>query len=242
VDDLIKPLGDAGVRVSFGTEISEEVHRQVRAFTSVLEREPADGIIEWVPSYTAVTVFYEPWNLSYKEAAEHIERLLQLAEEETIPEGRTWHLPVCYSSEFAPDLEGISESTGISPDEIVNRHVESVYTVYMLGFTPGFPYLGGMDPGIAVPRLTSPRSSVPAGSVGIAGEQTGVYSLTTPGGWRIIGKTPVKLYDPEREEPVFLRAGDKIRFRAVTKKEYEQIEEEINKGAYEVTVEGGRSS
>ncbi|WP_147803765.1 5-oxoprolinase subunit PxpB [Alkalicoccus halolimnae] len=231
---MIQPLGDSAVRVVFGKEISEQVHGKVRAFCRILEEMKPSGIIEWMPSYTAVTIFYDALHFSYKETEEWVKVLVKdLDSVETIP-ARTWSIPVCYEEEFAPDIEGVGERLGLHPNEIIDRHTKPLYTIFMLGFIPGFPYLGGMDSSIAAPRLEKPRSSVPAGSVGIAGEQTGIYSLTSPGGWRIIGRTPLKLYDRKKTLPVFLEAGDKLRFQAVTKQQFQEIQQKVEEGNFEL--------
>ncbi|SDO38531.1 5-oxoprolinase subunit PxpB [Alkalicoccus daliensis] len=234
----IGPLGDKAVRVNFGTEISEEIHLQVRAFCRLLESENITGVSEWVPAYTTVTVHYEPLECSYPSLKQELQQLTEKMKEISLTPGPVWKLPVCYGGEFGPDLKEAAAYTGLSEEEIIQRHTSACYTVYMMGFTPGFPYLGGMDKSIAVPRLETPRNAVPAGAVGIAGEQTGVYSLKTPGGWRIIGRTPVKLCDREAEVPVFLKAGDRIQFTAVTKEEFETIEKKIAEGTYELVQEG----
>lgn len=234
----IQPLGDAAVRIAFGREISEEVHGDVRMFCALLEKNPVPGIIEWVPAYAAVTVYYDPWYVSYEKVQKHIAALWEKKETVSLPEGTTWLIPVCYGDEYGPDLHDASAHTGMEVEEIVKKHAKPAYTVYMIGFTPGFPYLGGMDPSLAVPRLKQPRTSVPAGSVGIAGEQTGVYSLKSPGGWRIIGRTPVKLYDRLSETPVFLQAGDKIRFESINTEQFAEIEKEVEAGSYQVKQEG----
>jgi inhibitor of KinA len=239
---MIQPLGDSAVRVVFGKEISAKVHGKVRAFCMILEEMKPSGIIEWMPSYTAVTVFYDSLHFSYEETAEWVKVLVKdLDSMETIP-ARTWNIPVCYEGKFAPDIESIGERIGLHPNEIIERHTKPLYTIFMLGFIPGFPYLGGMDRTIAAPRLEKPRSSVPAGSVGIAGEQTGIYSLTSPGGWQIIGRTPLKLYDRKKTQPVFLEAGDKLRFQAVTEHKFQEIQQKVEEGSFELESQRGNES
>lgn len=233
-DIQLQPMGDAAVRVAFGRVISDEVHRKVRTFCAAMEKSALPGLLEWVPAYAAVTVYYDPWYVRYEEVLQHIHQIWEKKDDIALSPGKTWVLPVCYEGEFGSDLNDTAAYTGLDVKELVARHTAPSYTVYMIGFTPGFPYLGGMDSSIEAPRLENPRSAVPAGAVGIAGSQTGVYSLKSPGGWRIIGRTPVKLYDRLSDTPVFLQAGDRIRFKAVTSEEYSRIAREVEAGSYQV--------
>jgi inhibitor of KinA len=187
-------------------------------------------VIEWVPSYTAVTVLYHPAEVTYQRLVQSLERLAEQLDEEPLPQPRIISLPVCYGGEYGPDLEALAELCGKTPEEVIRIHSTAEYVVYMMGFAPGFPYLGGLPNEIAAPRLATPRSLVPAGSVGIAGEQTGVYPIATPGGWRIIGRTPIPLYDPTRNPPVLLKAGDRLRFRPINQTEYLKIADAVKNG------------
>ncbi|OWA35526.1 hypothetical protein B9G55_12900 [Saccharibacillus sp. O16] len=246
----VEAFGDTALRVVFGTSISPLVQRQVRNFMARLERKPLPGMIEAVPAFASVTVFYDPlrtlesWRQNalpeaadrlVKEdrsgvysiqtlAAEWIESLLSENSESMEVESRRVEIPVLYGGEYGPDLEFVADQAGVTPEEVVRIHAERDYPVYMIGFAPGFPYLGGMDERIAAPRLDTPRLSVPAGTVGIAGGQTGIYPVSTPGGWRLIGRTPVALFRPEQMPPSLLRAGDTVRFRPVTAEEYVRLE------------------
>jgi len=224
------PIGDQAVRVRLGDCIELSVHDRVRQWCRALERQSIPGVIEWVPSYTAVTVLYRPAEVTYRQLVQSLERLAEQLDEEPLPQPRMISLPVCYGGEYGPDLEALAELCGKTPEEVIRIHSSVEYVVYMMGFAPGFPYLGGLPKEIAAPRLATPRSSVPAGSVGIAGEQTGVYPIATPGGWRIIGRTPIPLYDPTRNPPVLLKAGDRLRFRPVDRTEYLSITEAVEKG------------
>ncbi|WP_078594345.1 5-oxoprolinase subunit PxpB [Evansella clarkii] len=231
------PMGDSAVRVSFGEGISKEINNRIRGFAELLRKAGIKGIREWTPSYTAVTVYYDPCEKKYSEITAELEELYRKLEETELPPAKRVIVPVCYEGEFAPDLEDVANHNGLSTDEVVSIHKGGDYLIYMLGFTPGFPYMGGMAPKIATPRLEVPRSHVPAGSVGIAGEQTGIYSLDTPGGWRIIGRTPLVLYDSKRENPSLFEAGDHVSFRAISTEEYEDIKKQVEAGEYEVEYE-----
>ena len=153
-----------------------------------------------------------------------------------LPKPSVYYLPVAYGGEFGPDLSFVSKHTGLTGEEVIKIHTGTDYLIYMLGFTPGFPYLGGMDSRLATPRLATPRTKIPAGSVGIAASQTGIYPVQSPGGWQLIGQTPVKLFEPTAQKPVLLNAGDYIRFFEVTPEEYRLIAASAEKGEYTVRI------
>lgn len=229
------PLGDTGLQVLFGSEISEETNQQIRLFVDYLREHNMEGVIEWVPAYTTLTIFYQPDKIVCKDLCKKLEDIqdsLQKADFQS--QSTVYEIPVLYGGEVGPDLSEVASYHKLSEDEVVSIHSAKPYLIYMMGFVPGFPYLGGMPKQIATPRRENPRAKIEAGSVGIAGEQTGVYPLETPGGWQIIGRTPVKLYDPEREEPILLSAGSYIRFVPVDQKEYEEIKEAVTRGEYNV--------
>lgn len=228
------PLGDAAVVVQFGNELSEQTHKKVRAFSAYLQQHPFPGLIEFVPAYTTVTVYYNPWVISekghlnpYTKVTGFLQRMLPFvsdAEENAAP--RVVEIPVLYGGEYGPDLEFVARINELSPDEVVALHTQQEYLVYMVGFAPGFPYLGGMNKRIAAPRRETPRQQIPAGSVGIAGEQTGIYPIQSPGGWQLIGQTPVPLFNPHNTSPSLLQAGNIIRFVAITEEEYKERKEQ----------------
>ncbi|SFG11916.1 sensor histidine kinase inhibitor, KipI family [Desulfotomaculum arcticum] len=230
------PAGDKGLVVEFGNAISPAINNQVRGFTLALEKAGLPGVMEYIPTYRSLLVIYNPlvWEPALLIARlREIESSLATSE---FPDPVIYHLPVAYGGDFGPDLDFICDYTGLAAQDIIRLHSEADYLIYMLGFTPGFPYLGGMDRRIAAPRLETPRISIPAGSVGIAGSQTGIYPVASPGGWRVIGRTPVRLFEPSGSNPVLLSAGDFVRFFAVTPRQYRQIEAAVEKGAYRITV------
>jgi inhibitor of KinA len=222
----IEPLGDAGILVRFGNRIDVETHRHVLRLASRLEERPFPGMVECVPAFTTVAVFYDPLQLSYEQARELVVRAAEDSQETKEQAARVVEIPVCYGGEFGPDIEAVAVHNGLTVEDVVEIHTSGEYRVYMIGFAPGFPYLGGMSKRIATPRLASPRLSIPAGSVGIAGNQTGVYPIETPGGWRLIGRTPIRLFRSREHPPSLLRAGDIVRFRAIGEEEYRALEEE----------------
>ena len=183
-----------------------------------------------VPTYRSATVHYRPEVLSYEELKQLLLSLTQGGPEET-EELPVVEIPVCYGEEYGPDLLEVAQHCSLTPEEVIARHTAPTYRIYMLGFTPGFPYLGGMDPSIAAPRRKEPRIHIPAGSVGIAGEQTGVYPIVSPGGWQLIGRTPLRLFDPQREQPILLSAGAGIRFVPIDEETFRKMEEKEGKRA-----------
>lgn len=218
------PCGDRAVTVEWGSTIDEHINRQVHAFARKVEELFHPAITEVVPTYRSATVHYRPEVFSYEELNQLLAPLAQGSAEEA-EELPVVKIPVCYGGEYGPDLEEVAQHCSLTPEEVIARHTAPTYRIYMLGFTPGFPYLGGMDPSIAAPRRKEPRIHIPAGSVGIAGEQTGVYPIVSPGGWQLIGRTPLRLFDPQREQPILLSAGAGIRFVPIDEETFRKMEE-----------------
>ena len=222
----LSPLGDCGVRIVFGHQISLGIHARIRRFGAALDADPIDGVTEWVCGYVVVTVYYRPWIVSYDALCAALSQRLKPRDfAEALPE-RVVEIPVCYGGAFGPDLEAAARHCGLSAAEMIWQHAEPFYPVYFLGFLPGFAYLGGLPLALAVPRRSQPRLVVPAGSVGIAGGQTGIYPLETPGGWQIIGRTPLRLYDPRREPSSLLTLGDRVKFAPISSGQFADLEED----------------
>lgn len=217
------PVGDAAILIEFGDRIDEAVNRRVRSLAATLAQEPLHGLIEAVPTYRSLLLHYDPLHLDYvtleRWARERLEQSGALA----LPEPRQVEIPTVYGGPYGPDLNFVARHNGLSAQEVIRIHSGTAYPVFMIGFTPGFPYLGGVDAAIAAPRLETPRTQVPAGSVGIAGQQTGVYPLASPGGWRIIGRTPLRLFDPHTDPPALLAPGDRVRFVPILEEEFERL-------------------
>lgn len=212
----IVPCGDRALLVELGHGIDPAVHERVLRLYAALQAEPPPGVEEVQPGYHAVLVLYDPLAVRPAMLAARIRSLLDRPPAAPLPPAALVELPVCYGGEFGPDLPEVARRTGLEPEEVVRLHAAPTYRVYCLGFLPGFAYLGGLDPRLAMPRRATPRVRVPAGSVGIGGRQTGVYPVASPGGWHLIGRTPAPLYLPDREPPCLLRPGDRVRFVPVT--------------------------
>jgi len=224
----IFPLGDSAFVIDFGNKIADSLNEQVLAVYELLQKNPLPGMIESVPAYSSLTVHYDfkklvgivPYKSTvYDWMANELRQRIVTPIKYSSKEKRLIKIPVCYDEEFAPDLNHIAKIKDLSKDEIVQLHCTKKYKVYMLGFLPGFPYLGIVDERLKMPRKNQPVP-IAAGSVGIAAEQTGIYPLASPGGWQIIGRTPLKMFHPENEVPVLLKAGDIVEFYAINKEEF----------------------
>ena len=215
--------GDSAVSIRFPEEISEQVNREVIYYLDCIKSEMAEGklsgVFDVIPSYAAILLCFDPLVTDGETIKNEVEEIIlnNISKERLSHDKNIIEIPVMYGGKYGPDLENVSKHTGLSQEEIIRLHSETLYPVYMIGFLAGFPYLGGMNPSIATPRLDTPRLSVPAGSVGIAGHQTGIYPIDSPGGWQIIGRTPLKLYNPESSSPFLLSPGDQIKFVPIDK-------------------------
>ena len=227
--------GDCAVTVAFRQEIREDTNRKIRYLAEKLQNAGIHVLLETVPTYCSLTVYYEPLVLSRRKLEQQVLRFLSAYRPDTARKKRVFVIPVCYEGEFAPDMEDVCQLTGLSREQVVSLHSGVDYLIYMLGFLPGFPYLGGMDPRLEAPRLDSPRTRIPPGAVGIGGKQTGIYPLASPGGWRLIGRTPAAIYDPDRAKPIAYEAGDYIRFRPISEDEFYRLRESGQTDIREVT-------
>lgn len=217
------PCGDSALTVEFSQEINEQTNRKIQFLATQLSSGKVRGIRECVPTFCSLTVYFDSLTISTGKVKRKLTKFIASYKEDTGKQKRIFMIPVCYEDAYAPDLKDVCTLTGLSREEVIAIHSGTDYLIYMLGFLPGFPYLGNMDPRIEAPRLDSPRTRIPAGAVGIGGKQTGIYPLASPGGWRLIGQTPVKVYDPDRADPILYSAGDYIRFYPITGAEYTAI-------------------
>jgi inhibitor of KinA len=217
----ILPCGDSALSVEFGSAIDPLINQQVQALFNKLKAEPPEGLIDLIPTYRSLLVQYDPTVVSFRDLQKIIFSFGDLSKRVVDTLGPMVEIPVCYGNEFGPDLQEVAAALHLTPEEVIDIHSKALYHVYMIGFTPGFPYLGGLDPRLFTPRKKVPREFVPAGTVGIADQQTGIYPLDSPGGWQLIGRTPVKLFDLNREEVFYLKPGDRVKFKPISQEEFE---------------------
>jgi inhibitor of KinA len=220
---LLRLVGDRSVLVEYGDGISPEINHKVRVMALALDQEKPAGIIEIIPTYRSMLIIYDPAVVGLagiNEALVNLERGLDGIE---IPDPQTVEIPVLYGGGFGPDIDFVARHNHLTVPDVIRIHSSQTYQIYMIGFTPGFPFLGGLPEELHTPRLETPRPLVPAGSVGIANNQTGVYPVDSPGGWRLIGRTPVTLFHPSKKDPFLYRAGDGIRFIAISNEEYDRM-------------------
>ncbi len=218
--------------VELGDEISPEINTRVRALEHLVERHRVPGVTETVPSFRALLVYYDPLVVGYDELCARLHALVDEATPAALPPSRRVELPCCYDDDLGLDLAAAAERVGLSVDELVKLHAGAEYRVYFIGFTPGLPYMSGVPERLHIARLETPRVRVPAGSVSIGGTQCCIYSVESPGGFWILGRTPAPLYDPGAAEPTLLRPGDRVTFRAIDRAEFEAIAAAARAGAY----------
>lgn len=226
------PMGDSSLLIQFDDVICKEVNRQVNLFSKLIEKSNIYGIREIIPSYNAIQIVYDPLNISLNDLVSIVSALEDRLINEEEEQYKLIKIPVLYGGSCGQDLEFVAKHNGISVEEVIDIHCREKYLIYMMGFTPGFAYLGGLNPKIATPRLETPRQKINAGSVGIADSQTGIYPIDSPGGWQIIGRTPLKLYVPEKKPPFLLEHGIYIQFQPIDIEEYQRIEQLIMKNEY----------
>jgi len=225
----VHPCGDSALTVELGDSIDADLNARVLALDAALAHDAPPGIVETIPTYRSLFVAYDPVETSYETLATWLTTRAS-APLPPVAEGRTWRFPVCYGGEFGIDLPFVASHTGLSEAEVVRRHSGGRYRIYMMGFLPGFTYLGGLDPGLAVPRRDNPRLTSPAGTISIGGIQTGIQCLISPTGWHLIGRTPARTYDPARERVFFLEPGDTVLFAAVSPEEFAAFERRAEAG------------
>lgn len=230
----ILTAGEQGIVIELGNTICADINARVHKIAKVLVGTMGSNILEVVPAYRSLLIYFDPLQIQRQQLIQHIANVIanEKSDEVALSQGKVVYIPVCYDDEFGPDLQFVAQYNGLTVDEVITIHTTTPYLVYMLGFTPGFPYLGGMSERIATPRLEKPRTRIDAGSVGIAGSQTGFYPIESPGGWRLIGRTPVQAFQPQAAKPFLFDAGEYLQFQAVSRQEYDEIKQAVAAGRY----------
>ncbi|MDQ0223450.1 5-oxoprolinase subunit PxpB [Streptococcus moroccensis] len=232
----IKTAGDSAVLLTFEQAISPDINHQIKSLLFLLKEQPISGIIDIIPAFASLLISYDPRVITFARIKNHL-LALQDAKVSLAKAGkRIFEIPVCYGGNYGPDLPFVAQNAGLTEEDVIAIHSSQDYLIYMLGFLPGFPYLGGLDDRIHTPRLDNPRLAIPAGSVGIGGNQTGIYPLESPGGWQLIGRTPIETYQPNRQVPILFEAGDYIRFKPVSEEEFGNILAAVKADNYQVTI------
>jgi len=239
-DPVIVPVGDRALLVEFGDSIDPDINKRVHDLTASIDTADVPGVVELIPTYRSLLISYDPMTTTPEALQTAVSDYLSPDPQIVARSPRIVHIPTLYGGEHGPDIDFVSQNSGLSNDVIVDIHSSVDYLVYGMGFSPGFPYLGGLDDRLITPRLKSPRTHVAAGSVAIAETQTGVYPVASPGGWRLIGRTPIRLFDPDVNPPAVIHAGDRVRFVPMSgPDEYERILNQVRDGSFSVTIEGG---
>ncbi|MBW2250238.1 MAG: 5-oxoprolinase subunit PxpB [Deltaproteobacteria bacterium] len=226
---LFRIAGDRGLLVEYGDVIDPDVNNKVRSMAIIMEKESSKSVIETIPTYRSLLIIYDPAITNPTKLEKEILALEERLSQIKIPPPDTVEIPVCYGGEFGPDIQFVADHNSITKDDVIRIHSEADYQIYMIGFTPGFPFLGGLPKELHTPRLETPRSFVPERSVGIANNQTGIYPLASPGGWQLIGKTPLKLFAPEHSNPFIYKVGDRIKFKPISTEDYYRLAGEVKK-------------
>lgn len=218
-----KRASDQSLLIYFGHQITLAAHERVRKLLQLLESEPIPGICNLHPAYCSLLIKFDPLKLRHAQLERSLSAYLRRVKHLVLPPPREVEIPICYGDEFGPDLHQVSALHGISTQQVIELHTSATYLVYFLGFVPGFAYLGELPAALVTPRLATPRRSVPAGSVGIAGNQTGVYPFATPGGWRLLGRTPLSMFRPDQNELSLLSIGDRVRFVSISRERFAEL-------------------
>jgi inhibitor of KinA len=230
-----KPFGEKAILIEWPAIIREDTLYDIIRYKKAILDHSSEAIEDSIIGYHSLTVKYESALEDYEKTKHTLEALYITADQKSNLNTHRWEIPVCYDVQFGLDLEYLSTHLGLSAEEIIERHTKAIYTVYFIGFLPGFLYLGGLDERLHVARKDTPRLRVPKGAVAIGGQQTGIYPMQSAGGWNIIGNTPILLFDATKETPCFAQSGDNIKFSPVSLEEYEEIKEMVNQGTYELT-------
>ncbi|MBX3455439.1 5-oxoprolinase subunit PxpB [Ferrovibrio sp.] len=228
----IRDFGDTGFGVAFGDGVDRAVNARVMALHAAIGDAGLAGVIETIPSFGTLFVQYDPLQTSRADLEGAVRAMLP-GLQATAHQGRLWRIPVCYDADLAPDLADVAERCKMKPDQVIARHAAGTFFIYMLGFMPGLAYMGGLDETLQLPRRSSPRVKVPQGSVAIAETMTTIYPWESPGGWHLIGRTPIRLFDAARAAPILYGAGDEVRFQPVSRQDYDTLAARVSAGSFD---------
>ncbi len=235
----IVAAGDSSLLIEFGSEINEEINRKITTIVQLMKDQQIEGVVDMIPAFCSLLINYDPRIISFEKMQKRMQALVKMDLKGGVQRRRVFEIPVCYGGQYGPDMETITAHSGLTEKEVIEIHSSRDYLIYMLGFLPGFCYLGGLDERIHTPRLANPRVKISAGSVGIGGSQTGIYPMDSPGGWQLMGMTPVRTYDPGRKKPILVEAGDYIRFIPIEEEEYLRIRELVERDEYQCIIHEG---
>ncbi len=227
-----KPLGSIAVLIQWPQEIDKDILKNISLFRSKIQSDVGEYILDTIPAYCSLTVFFDTSKIRYSSMVRDLKEIYEVKNLKLLTANKLWKVPVCYDLEFGIDLELISAKKNMSIEKIIQTHSSSIYDIYFIGFLPGFLYLGGLDEKIHFKRKSKPRMRIKKGDVGIAGNQTGIYPRVSPGGWNIIGNSPIKFFDVNKNPPCFAIPGDRLVFRSIDKKEYLEIEKRVKAGEF----------
>lgn len=227
--------GEQGMVIEFGNVIDRDINARVHQLAKTIVNKMPDDVLEVIPTYRSLMVYFNPLHITRKTLEQQIMHCVRqkAASSVSLNASRVVTIPVCYGNQFGPDIEFVAQHNKLSVGDVIEIHTAKPYQVYMLGFTPGFPYLGGMCERIATPRLEKPRVKIPAGSVGIGGTQTGIYPVDSPGGWQLIGQTPLQLFSPSAPSPFLFAAGDYLQFQSIDPDHYLAVKQRVTAGSYQ---------
>lgn len=220
---VFRLVGDRGLLVEYGDAISPEINIKVRTVAMAIAKAKPEGVVEVIPAYRSLLIVYDPLVTDPQSLEDNVNLMDNRLDALDIAPPKTVEIPVLYGGDFGPDIEFVASTHNLTVENVIKIHSGAFYQIYMIGFTPGFPFMGPLPEELCTPRLDTPRELVPAGSVGIANNQTGIYPVDSPGGWRLIGRTPLNLFNPSKKEPFLYAAGDKIKFVQISEKEYYRI-------------------